>query len=153
MNKYYEDVMDALDVVKDGDVILVGGFGLIGSPLTLIDGLTRKNVTNLTIVSNNLGESGRGLGKLLNQKKIGKGIGSYFTSNLQAGRAGAGAEPPGHPGGAAPGRGSGYSRLLYPNKLWHQAGGAQGNQDIPRPPVCDGDRAAWQCGADPGLSG
>ena len=58
MNKYYENVMDALDVVKDGDVILVGGFGLIGSPLTLIDGLTRKDVTNLTIVSNNLGESG-----------------------------------------------------------------------------------------------
>lgn len=87
MNKYYENVMDALDVVKDGDVILVGGFGLIGSPLTLIDGLTRKDVTNLTIVSNNLGESGRGLGKLLNQKKIGKGIGSYFTSNRDVGEA------------------------------------------------------------------
>lgn len=87
MNKIKKDVMEALQVVKDGDVILVGGFGLVGSPLTLIEGVTECDVKDLTIVSNNLGESGKGLGKLLNQKKIKKGIGSYFTSNRDVGEA------------------------------------------------------------------
>lgn len=87
MKKYRENVLEALKPVKDGDVILVGGFGLVGSPLTLIEGLTEMDVKDLTIVSNNLGESGKGLGKLLNQKKIRKGIGSYFTSNRDVGEA------------------------------------------------------------------
>ena len=87
MKKYKGSVAEALKVVKDGDVILVGGFGLIGSPLTLIEGLTQTDVKDLTIVSNNLGESGKGLGKLLNQEKIGRGIGSYFTSIRDVGEA------------------------------------------------------------------
>ena len=87
MNKVKENATAALKVVKDGDVILVGGFGLVGSPLTLIEGLTELDVKDLTIVSNNLGESGKGLGKLLNQKKIKKGVGSYFTSNRDVGEA------------------------------------------------------------------
>lgn len=79
------EITDALSCVKSGDTILVGGFGLIGAPLTLIEALTEKDVKDLTIVSNNLGESGKGLGKLLNQNKIKKGIGSYFTSNRDVG--------------------------------------------------------------------
>ena len=59
MKKYKGSVAEALKVVKDGDVILVGGFGLIGSPLTLIEGLTQTDVKDLTIVSNNLGSPGR----------------------------------------------------------------------------------------------
>ena len=74
-----------LSFVKSGHTVLVGGFGLIGAPLSLIDGLTEKDVKDLTIVSNNLGESGKGLGILLNQNKIKKGIGSYFTSNRDVG--------------------------------------------------------------------
>lgn len=85
MAKITQSVQEALSCVKSGDTILVGGFGLIGAPLTLIDGLIKKDVNNLTIVSNNLGESGKGLGILLNQNKISKGIGSYFTSNRDVG--------------------------------------------------------------------
>jgi len=85
MSKVMDNIQDALSVVKSGDTVLVGGFGLIGAPLSLIDGLTEKEVTDLTIVSNNLGESGKGLGILLNQNKIKKGIGSYFTSNRDVG--------------------------------------------------------------------
>lgn len=70
-------------VVRTGDSIMVGGFGLIGSPLTLIDELTRHSATDLTIISNNVGEAGRGLGLLLQQGKIKKAIGSYFTSNRE----------------------------------------------------------------------
>lgn len=87
MNKVKASAAEALKPVKNGDVILVGGFGLVGSPLTLIESLTEMDVKDLTIVSNNLGESGKGLGKLLNQRKIKKGIGSYFTSNRDVGEA------------------------------------------------------------------
>lgn len=85
MVKIVETVEEALACVESGQTILVGGFGLIGAPLSLIDGLTKKDVKDLTIVSNNLGESGKGLGILLNQNKIKKGIGSYFTSNRDVG--------------------------------------------------------------------
>lgn len=85
MSKVMNDIQDALTSVESGHTVLVGGFGLIGAPLSLIEGLTEKDVTDLTIVSNNLGESGKGLGILLNQNKIKKGIGSYFTSNRDVG--------------------------------------------------------------------
>ena len=85
MTKVMDNIQDALSFVESGHTVLVGGFGLIGAPLSLIDGLTEKDVKDLTIVSNNLGESGKGLGILLNQNKIKKGIGSYFTSNRDVG--------------------------------------------------------------------
>lgn len=81
----YERVDNALTAVKSGQTIMVGGFGLIGAPLTLIEGLTHKDVSDLTIISNNLGEAGEGLGVLLRQQKIRKAIGSYFTSNREVG--------------------------------------------------------------------
>lgn len=85
MTKVQQDIQQAVALVKSGDTVLVGGFGLVGAPLTLIDGLTKHDVKDLTIVSNNLGESGKGLGILLNQNKIKKGVGSYFTSNRDVG--------------------------------------------------------------------
>ena len=84
MLKIY-DLETALACVENGHTLMVGGFGLIGAPLTLIDGLTKKDVNNLTIISNNLGEIGKGLGALLRQGKIKKAIGSYFTSNREVG--------------------------------------------------------------------
>ncbi|MCL4290046.1 MAG: CoA transferase subunit A [Thermoleophilia bacterium] len=64
---------------------MVGGFGLVGAPLTLIDALVEtSDARDLTIVSNNVGEAGRGLGLLLRQGRIRKAIASYFTSNPEA---------------------------------------------------------------------
>lgn len=85
MTKIHKDIETALSCVKNGHTLMVGGFGLIGAPLTLIEGLTTKQVTKLTVISNNLGEAGKGLGELLRQKKIKKAIGSYFTSNREVG--------------------------------------------------------------------
>lgn len=85
MNKLKISAVDALGVLKDGDSLMVGGFGLVGSPLSLIEALLEIPVKNLTIISNNVGESGKGLGKVLLQGKISKAIGSYFTSNRDAG--------------------------------------------------------------------
>jgi 3-oxoacid CoA-transferase A subunit len=76
---------DAVGRIRDGDTVLVGGFGLVGAPLTLIDALVEGSAAgDLTIVSNNVGEAGRGLGKLLRQGRIRKAIASYFTSNPEA---------------------------------------------------------------------
>ncbi|WP_458352620.1 CoA transferase subunit A [Peribacillus frigoritolerans] len=85
MTIVHQDVEAALSCVKNGHTLMVGGFGLIGAPLTLIDGLAKKDVAGLTVISNNLGEKGKGLGALLSQKKIKKAIGSYFTSNREIG--------------------------------------------------------------------
>src|SRR3712207_8995060 len=61
---------------------MVGGFGLVGSPLTLIEALlSSENATNLTTISNNVGEPGKGLGRLLLEGKIRRAGGAYFTSN------------------------------------------------------------------------
>lgn len=87
MTEIHQDIKSTLSCVKSGHTLMVGGFGLIGAPLTLIDGLTKKDVVGLTIISNNLGEKGQGLGALLSQKKIKKAIGSYFTSNRDVGDA------------------------------------------------------------------
>src|SRR6187397_2358932 len=76
---------EAVGRIRTGDTVMVGGFGLVGAPLRLIDALVEaSDATDLTIVSNNLGEPGRGLGKLLRQGRIRRGISSYFTSNPEA---------------------------------------------------------------------
>ena len=69
MSKVTSDIQAALACVESGHTVLVGGFGLIGAPLSLIEGLTEKDVKDLTIVSNNLGESGKGLGILAQSKQ------------------------------------------------------------------------------------
>jgi 3-oxoacid CoA-transferase subunit A/3-oxoadipate CoA-transferase alpha subunit len=75
-------VPDALALVPDGATLMVGGFGLVGAPLALIEGLIERTaVTGLTVISNNLGEPGLGLGRLLLEGRVRKAIGSYFTSN------------------------------------------------------------------------
>jgi 3-oxoacid CoA-transferase A subunit len=76
---------EAVRHVKSGDTVMVGGFGLVGAPLTLIDALAdHSDATDLTVVSNNIGEPGKGLGKLLRQGRIRRGISSFFTSNPEA---------------------------------------------------------------------
>ncbi len=76
---------EAVDKIQKGDRLLVGGFGICGTPFTLIDTITESdNARELTIISNNLGEAGKGLGKLLISKHIKKAIGSYFTTNRDA---------------------------------------------------------------------
>lgn len=72
----------AVSHIPDGATMMVGGFGLVGAPLTLIDALlSHTSVKDLTIISNNLGEPGRGLGRLLLEGRVRKAVGSYFTSN------------------------------------------------------------------------
>ena len=71
MKKFYPDAKSALaGVLKDGMMIMAGGFGLCGMPATLIEAIRDSGVKNLTCVSNNAGIDGAGLGLLLETRQI-----------------------------------------------------------------------------------
>jgi len=84
VNKIYPNARAALEgVVKDGQLMAVGGFGLCGIPEALIDALRDSAVKNLTVISNNAGVDGFGLGKLLETRQIKKMISSYVGENKE----------------------------------------------------------------------
>jgi 3-oxoacid CoA-transferase subunit A len=84
MNKVYPDAASALaGIVRDGQLLAVGGFGLCGIPEALIDALQASGVKDLTVISNNAGVDGFGLGKLLNTRQIKKMISSYVGENKE----------------------------------------------------------------------
>jgi 3-oxoacid CoA-transferase subunit A len=87
MNKVYPDAASALaGVVKDGQTIGVGGFGLCGIPEALIKALRDSGVTGLTAISNNAGVDDAGLGLLLQTRQIRKMISSYVGENKEFAR-------------------------------------------------------------------
>ncbi|EPT06067.1 hypothetical protein FOMPIDRAFT_158855 [Fomitopsis schrenkii] len=80
--KVWDSVDEAVKDVRSGDTLLSGGFGLCGTPDTLIGALAkRKEVTSLTAVSNNAGSGENGLGKLLHSGQIDKMMASYIGGN------------------------------------------------------------------------
>src|SRR5208283_3909109 len=82
MNKVYADAHSALaGLLKDGMTIMAGGFGLCGIPESLILAIRDSGVKNLTVVSNNCGIDGVGLGVLLDSRQIKKMISSYVGEN------------------------------------------------------------------------
>jgi 3-oxoacid CoA-transferase subunit A len=82
MRKLYPDAKSALDgLLHDGMMIMAGGFGLCGIPETLIHAIRDSGVKNLTVVSNNAGVDGAGLGLLLETRQIRKMISSYVGEN------------------------------------------------------------------------
>src|SRR6185436_6064852 len=84
MNKVYPSAADALKgIVRDGQLLAVGGFGLCGIPEALIAALRDSGVKNLTVISNNAGVDGFGLGQLLETRQIKKMISSYVGENKE----------------------------------------------------------------------
>jgi 3-oxoacid CoA-transferase subunit A len=82
MNKVYPDAKSALaGVLKDGMMIMSGGFGLCGIAETLSDAIRESGVKGLTVVSNNAGVDGIGLSRLLETRQIKKMISSYVGEN------------------------------------------------------------------------
>ncbi|KQQ08506.1 CoA transferase subunit A [Rathayibacter sp. Leaf296] len=82
MAKIRSDAASALhDVVRDGATIAVGGFGLSGNPTDLIEALRDSGASDLTIVSNNMGIDGKGLGLLLENRQVRKVVASYVGEN------------------------------------------------------------------------
>ena len=84
MNKVFPSAAEALkDLVADNQLMAVGGFGLCGIPEALIDALRDSGVQNLSVISNNAGVDGFGLGKLLETRQIKKMISSYVGENKE----------------------------------------------------------------------
>lgn len=82
MNKVYPDARSALSgVIRDGMTIMSGGFGLCGIPEILAEAILESGAKDLTVVSNNAGVDGIGLGKLLASRQIRKMISSYVGEN------------------------------------------------------------------------
>src|SRR5207247_10683213 len=82
MKKTYPDAKSALDgILKDGMMIMSGGFGLCGITETLSDAIRDSGVKNLTVISNNAGVDGIGLSRLLETRQIRKMISSYVGEN------------------------------------------------------------------------
>ena len=82
MNKVFPDARAALaDVLKDGMTLMSGGFGLSGTPQILIDAVRDLGAKELTVISNNAGVDGGGLGILLETRQIKKMVSSYVGEN------------------------------------------------------------------------
>jgi 3-oxoacid CoA-transferase subunit A len=83
-NKVYSNAKAALEgQLRDGMVIMAGGFGLCGIPENLIAEIKNSGVKGLTVISNNAGVDGFGLGVLLNTKQVKKMISSYVGENKE----------------------------------------------------------------------
>lgn len=81
MRKFDSAAKALLPQLRDGQTIAVGGFGLSGNPFDLIEVVRQSGVKNLTIVSNNMGIDGMGLGILLENNQVAKVIASYVGEN------------------------------------------------------------------------
>ena len=84
MKKLYPSAKAALEgVVRDGQLLAVGGFGLCGIPERLIEAIEASGVTGLTFATNNAGIDNEGIGKLLRTKQVAKMISSYVGENKE----------------------------------------------------------------------
>jgi 3-oxoacid CoA-transferase subunit A len=84
LNKVYSDARQALqDLLADDILMAVGGFGLCGIPEALIDAVRDSGKKGLTVISNNAGVDGFGLGKLLETRQVKKMISSYVGENKE----------------------------------------------------------------------
>jgi 3-oxoacid CoA-transferase subunit A len=81
MNKVVANAAEAIDDIHDGDVLMLGGFGLCGIPENCISALVAKGVKDLTCISNNAGVDDFGIGLLLNNRQVKKMISSYVGEN------------------------------------------------------------------------
>jgi 3-oxoacid CoA-transferase subunit A len=83
MNKVFQNAEEAIKEIKDGHVIMLGGFGLCGIPENCIAALVKKNLKELTCISNNAGVDDFGIGLMLQKKQVKKMIASYVGENAE----------------------------------------------------------------------
>ena len=83
INKKVANAEDAISDIKDGDTIMLGGFGLCGIPEKCIAALVRQGIKNLTCISNNAGVDDFGIGLMLQQKQVKKMVSSYVGENAE----------------------------------------------------------------------
>lgn len=80
------DAQEAVDMISDGATLMVGGFMAVGTPETLVDGLINKGIKDLTVICNDTGFIGVGVGKLICDHRISNLIASHVGTNPETGR-------------------------------------------------------------------
>ena len=137
MNKVFPDAATALkDIVQSGMTVAAGGFGLCGIPENLIAALAASGVKDLTILGNNAGVDGFGMGILLNNRQVKKVIASYVGENKEferqvlAGELELELAPQGTLAERLRAGGGRHSWLLYPNRSRYTDCERQRNQGI-----------------------
>lgn len=83
MNKVYKNAAEAITGIRNGSVIMLGGFGLCGIPENCITALVEAGVKELTCISNNAGVDDFGIGLMLQRKQVKKMISSYVGENAE----------------------------------------------------------------------
>ena len=83
MNKVYNNAEEAISDISDEAIIMLGGFGLCGIPENCINALVKKEVQNLTCISNNAGVDDFGIGLMLQKKMVKKMVASYVGENAE----------------------------------------------------------------------
>ena len=83
MNKVFSSAHEAIHDIKDGNTLMLGGFGLCGIPENLIAALHDNRIKDLTCISNNAGVDDFGLGLLLKNRQIKKMMSSYVGENAE----------------------------------------------------------------------
>ena len=144
LDKRVATYAQALDGLRDGMTVLAGGFGLCGIPENLIAEIKRLGVRDLTVVSNNCGVDGFGLGVLLEDRQIRKMIASYvgenalFERQLLDGELEVELTPQGNPGREDARRRRWHPRVFHCHRLRHTVCRRQGSARIQWPPVHSG---------------
>lgn len=83
MNKVFSNAEEAIKDIKDGQILMLGGFGLCGIPENCIAALVKKELKELTCISNNAGVDDFGIGLMLQKKQVKKMIASYVGENAE----------------------------------------------------------------------
>src|SRR5687767_13247753 len=83
MNKVFGNADEAIFDIKDGSVLMLGGFGLCGIPEKCIAALVKKGIKDLTCISNNAGVDDFGIGLMLQKKQVKKMVSSYVGENAE----------------------------------------------------------------------
>jgi 3-oxoadipate CoA-transferase alpha subunit len=158
INKVVRDMAEAMAGIENGSTVLVGGFGSVGQPDALIDGLIEHGAKELTVVANNAGAGRIGLARLLELRRVRKIICSYPRSagsvvfeelfrnhdiELELVPQGTLAERIRAGGRRHPG-------LLHADLLWHRPREGQAGRGIRRAALCAGALAEGGCGAGEG---
>jgi hypothetical protein len=157
INKIVHSMAEAMVGIRDGAVVLIGGFGTIGQPNALIEALIEQGAKDLTVVANNAGVGHVGLARLMEVGRVRKIICSYprttdpvvFESLYRAGKIEL--EAARHDGRAHARRRRRHSGLLYADLGRHVAGGGKRGAGIPRPPLCAGGSLSRRRRADRSL--
>ncbi len=157
MNKVVANADEAIHDIKDGDTLMLGGFGLCGIPENLIRALVKKGVKDLHTISNNVGIDDAGLGLMLAAGQIKSHKGSYVGENrlleemVLTGRIDLELIPQGTLGRAHSRWRSRHSGVLHACGIRHGRRGRQGDAGIRRTPLCSGARTDRRLRAHQGM--